>query len=106
MHDPVAAILAISMASFSNDLVMAGAWSSTMDIGGKYAGTVSGAMNMFGNFAGIAKPLLVGYLLEQTTKPTMPSGNWNLTFYISAAIYSGGIFCWLAMDPLTPLQAE
>jgi MFS transporter, ACS family, glucarate transporter len=106
MHDPVAAILAISMASFSNDLVMAGAWSSTMDIGGKYAGTVSGAMNMFGNFAGIAAPLLVGYLLEQTTKPTMPSGNWNLTFYISAAIYSGGIFCWLAMDPLTPLQAE
>ena len=69
-----------------------------MDIGGKYAGTVSGAMNMFGNFAGVLAPALVGYLLKQT-------GDWNLTFYISAAIYAGGIFCWLAMDPLTPLQA-
>jgi MFS transporter, ACS family, glucarate transporter len=99
MHNPLSAILAISMASFSNDLVMAGAWSSAMDIGGKYAGTVSGAMNMFGNFAGIMAPALVGYLLKQT-------GDWNMTFYISAALYGGGLFCWLLMDPLTPLQVE
>jgi MFS transporter, ACS family, glucarate transporter len=99
MHNPLAAILAISMASFSNDLVMAAAWSSAMDIGGKYAGTVSGAMNMFGNFAGIMAPAIVGYLLKQT-------GDWNLTFYISAAIYGGGIFCWLAIDPLTPLRVD
>lgn len=99
VHDPVLAILAISMASFSNDLVMSGAWTSAMDIGGKYAGTVSGAMNMFGNFAGVLAPALVGYILKQT-------GDWNLTFYISAAIYSGGILCWLAIDPLTPLRAE
>ncbi len=98
MHNPVQAILAISMASFSNDLVMSGAWTSAMDIGGKYAGTVSGAMNMFGNFAGVLAPALVGYLLKQT-------GDWNLTFYISAAIYAGGILCWLAIDPLKPLVA-
>jgi MFS family permease len=100
MHNPLAAILAISMASFSNDLVMAAAWSSAMDIGGKYAGTVSGAMNMFGNFAGIMAPALIGYLLKQTGE------NWNLTFYISAAIYGGGVFCWLAIDPLTPLRID
>jgi MFS family permease len=99
MHDPIAAILAISMASFSNDLVMSSAWTSAMDIGGKYAGTVSGAMNMFGNFAGVVAPALVGYLLKQT-------GDWNLTFYISAAIYAGGILCWLGIDPTTPLRAE
>ena len=99
MHDPVTAILAISMASFSNDLVMPGAWTSAMDIGGKYAGTVSGAMNMAGNFAGVVAPALVGYILKQT-------GDWNLTFYISAAIYAGGILCWLAIDPLTPLKVE
>ena len=99
VHDPVMAILAISMASFSNDLVMSGAWTSTMDIGGKYAGTVSGAMNMFGNFAGVLAPALVGYILKET-------GDWNLTFYISAAIYAGGIVCWALIDPVTPLVAE
>jgi MFS transporter, ACS family, glucarate transporter len=99
VHNPLYAILAISMASFFNDLVMSGAWTSAMDIGGKYAGTVSGAMNMFGNFAGVLAPALVGYILKQT-------GDWNLTFYISGAIYGGGILCWLAIDPLTPLPTE
>jgi MFS family permease len=99
MHSPVAAILAISMASFSNDLVMSGAWTSAMDIGGKYAGTVSGSMNMAGNFAGVLAPALVGYILKQT-------GDWNLTFYISSAIYAGGILCWLAIDPVTELRVE
>jgi MFS family permease len=99
MRDPLSAILAISMASFSNDLVMPGAWTSTMDIGGKYAGTVSGSMNMFGNFAGILAPSIAGYILKQT-------GDWNLTFYISAAIYAAGTLCWLFMDPVTPLEAE
>ena len=28
-----------------------------MDIGGKYTGTVSGAMNMMGNFGGVVSPL-------------------------------------------------
>ena len=92
VSNAVWAILAISMASFFNDLVMSNAWTTAMDIGGKYAGTVSGAMNMFGNFAGVVAPALVGYILKQT-------GDWNLTFYISGAIYGGGILCWLAIDP-------
>jgi MFS transporter, ACS family, glucarate transporter len=97
VHAPLLAVLAISMASFSNDLVMSGAWTSAMDIGGKYAGTVSGAMNMCGNFAGVVAPSLVGYILKRT-------GDWNLTFYISAAIYAGGILCWLAIDPFRKLE--
>lgn len=96
MKDPLMAILAISMASFSNDLVMPGAWTSAMDIGGKYAGSVSGSMNMFGNLAGAVAPAVVGLLLKETK-------DWNLTFYISGAIYGGGIFCWLGMDPMKEL---
>lgn len=97
MTDPLMAILAISMASFSNDLVMPGAWTSAMDIGGKYAGAVSGAMNMFGNFAGALAPIVVGLLLKETK-------DWNLTFYISGAIYGGGIFCWLGINPMKVLK--
>ena len=46
MNDPLLAMLAIGLASFSNDLVMPGAWAACMDVGGKYAGSLSGAMNM------------------------------------------------------------
>jgi MFS family permease len=98
MHSPLSAILAIAMASFSNDLVMPGAWSAAMDIGGKYAGTLSGAMNMWGNFAGFVAPVVIGYLLRWT------HNNWNLTFYVSAAVYATGIIFWLLLDPVTPLE--
>jgi MFS family permease len=100
MPDPVMAVLAIGMASFCNDLVMPGAWAAAMDVGGKHAGTLSGAMNMWGNIGGALSPLAIGYILSWT------HNNWNLTFYISAAIYLLGIVCWLFLDPVTPLEPE
>ena len=96
--DPLFAVLAIAIASFCNDLVMPGAWSAAMDVGGKYAGTLSGAMNMWGNFAGFVAPVAIGYLLKWT------NSNWNLTFYVSACVYLTGIVFWLLLDPVTPLE--
>ena len=87
------------MASFCNDIVIPCAWTAAMDIGGRFAGTVSGTMNMLGNLAGVVSPALIGYILKHT-------GNWNLTFYISAGIYVMGIACWLGLDPVTPLEAK
>jgi hypothetical protein len=43
VHNPLLAMLPVGMASFSNDLVMPGAWAAVMDIGGKYAGSLAGA---------------------------------------------------------------
>jgi MFS transporter, ACS family, glucarate transporter len=100
VHDPLYAMLAIAMASFSNDLVMPGIWGSAMDIGGEYAGTLSGAMNMWGNFGGALCPLVTGYILKWS------HSNWNLTLYVSAAIYLLGIVCVLALDPVTPLKGH
>ncbi len=100
MKDPLLAMLAMGMASFCNDLTMPGSWASCMDIGGKYAGTVSGSMNMMGNFGGMAGPFVVGYVLQVTTK------NWELVFAISAAIYFLGAFFWLFIDPVTPLESD
>ena len=98
LHDPLSAMLAIGAASFSNDLVMPGAWAASMDIGGRYAGTVSGAMNMWGNVGGAMSPAAIGYILQWS------GNNWNLTFYISAAIYVMGILFWMFLDPVTPLE--
>jgi hypothetical protein len=30
--------------------------------------------------------------------------NWNYPFYVSSAIYFMGVFCWMALDPVTPLE--
>jgi MFS family permease len=108
IQDPLLAMLAMGMASFCNDLTMPGSWSACMDIGGKYAGTVSGSMNMMGNFGGMAGPLVVGYVLAATTlsSATGTTKNWELVFAISSVIYFLGALFWLFIDPVTPLEEE
>ena len=98
VRDPLLAMLSMGMASFFNDTTMPGSWATCMDIGGKYAGTVSGSMNMMGNFGGMAGPIVVGYILELTNR------DWRLAFMISAVIYFLGAICWLFIDPVTPLE--
>jgi MFS family permease len=98
IQDPVQAMFVLGMAGFFNDFVMPAAWAGTMDVGGRYSGTVSGAMNTLGSVAGASNALVVGYLLLWT------SNNWTLTFYISAAIYLMGAVCWLFLDSHTPVE--
>ena len=57
-------------------------------------------MNTWGNVGGALSPIVIGYVLKWT------GNNWNLTFYVSAAIYLGGIICWKLLDPVTPLEKE
>ncbi len=99
LRDARWAMAAMGLASFSNDLVMPQAWGACMDIGGKFAGTVSGSMNMMGNLAGFAAPVFGGYILQQT------GGNWNAFLYTMAGMYLLGTFCWPFIDPVTPLTA-
>jgi len=64
----------------------------------EHAGSLSGMMNMMGNIGGALCPLVIGYILYWT------HNNWNLTFYVSAAIYLMGAICWMFLDPVTPLE--
>jgi len=98
IEDPTWAMVSMALASFSNDLTMPGSWSTCMDVGGRFAGTLSGSMNMMGNFGGMAGPLIVGLVLQHTNR------NWEITFWLSSAIYFLGGLCWLFIDPVTPLE--
>ena len=98
VNDPTLAMIAIGVASFSNDLVMPGSWATAMDVGGKFAGTLSGAMNMWGNFGGALAPWVNGHILTWT------GNNWNPIFYVASGVYLLGIVCWMFLDPVTPLE--
>jgi MFS family permease len=98
LEDPLMAMLSMGMASFCNDMTMPGSWASCMDIGGQYAGTVSGSMNMMGNFGGMAGPFVVGMILHRTNE------DWYLVFLSSSVIYFLGAIFWLLIDPVTPLE--
>lgn len=98
LQDPLWGMLAMGMASFSNDLTMPPSWNTCMDIGGKYAGTVAGSMNMMGNLAAFAAPAFGGFLLDRT------HGDWNLFLYVMAGVYALGALCWPFIDPVTPIE--
>ena len=98
--DPRWGMLVLGFAGFFNDFVMPPAWAGCMDVGGRYSGTVSGAMNTFGSVAGAISVTLVGYILAWT------NNDWTLTFRISAGIYSLGAVCWIFLDARTPIVEQ
>ena len=98
ISNPLYAMVVLGFAGFFNDVIMPAAWASTMDIGGRYAGTVSGAMNMMGSIAGAFSVTVVAYILTWT------NNDWTLTFMISSGIYLVGAVCWLFLDSHTPIE--
>ena len=98
VRDPLLAMLSMGLASFFNDTTLPGSWASCMDVGGRFAGTVSGTMNMMGNIGGMLGPIVVGYVLDLTGR------HWLWAFAISSIIYFLGAFCWLFIDPTVPLE--
>jgi len=98
--NPLLAVLSVGMASFCNDLAMPGAWGACMDVGGRFAGSLSGSMNMMGNAGGALAPMIVPFVLKAT------HNNWNANFWMFAGVYFLGGLCWLFIDPVTPLEAQ
>jgi MFS family permease len=99
VKNPVLMALVVALAGLFNDFVVPCAWGACMDVGGKFAGTFSGSMNMMGNLGGFIAPVAVGHIIQLT-------GRWNLAFYISSVVYLAGAVCWLLLDPVTPLDGE
>ncbi len=98
IEDPATAVVFMALASFANDLNMPSAWGTCMDIGGKYAGTVSGSMNMMGNLAGFVMPALGGYVIH--------AFGYHALMLIMAGVYGVGALLWPFIDPVTPLERE
>ncbi len=98
LRDPYPAVFALAFSSFSNDLVMPTAWGTVMDVAGNYSGTLSGTMNMVGNIGGGLYGITVGTLLSMTHH------NWSDVLLMNAAVYFTGIFMWMAIDPVTPID--
>jgi len=93
---PVAAALLLAAAAGLAALAVAPAWAVCLEIGGRHAGVVTGAMNTFGNIGGALSPVVVGLSLERWN-------SWNLPLFTVAALYLVAAVCWLRIDPTDPI---
>jgi len=82
--------LLLSATFFFSDLCMGPAWASCADIGERYAGMMSGAMNMMGALAGASGAAMAGTLFHR--------GRPELAFLIFAGVYLLAALCWLKVD--------
>jgi sugar phosphate permease len=86
------AVYCLTGAMFFLEFTIGPSWAVPMDAGGKYSGTVSGMMNMAGNFGGALSPIVFGVLVQV--------GSWQAPFIVAAALLVIGSAVWAFwLDP-------
>ncbi len=88
---PWVAVGSLCIASFFKDFAMAVSWSTCIDIGHRYSGTVSGFMNMVGNLGTVIAPPIVAHLARR--------GQWNLALVFSASMFLTASILWFFVNP-------
>lgn len=73
------------------DLMLPSAWAVCLDIGKKYGGAISGAMNTAGNLGGFTCATVFGYLVKAT-------GNYNFPLYIISGMLVISAFLFSKID--------
>src|SRR5438445_9869531 len=90
-------LLAIAFSAwfFFSDATLGPAWASCADVGERYAGTLSGAMNMTGSIFGAAGAAFAGACFRRHLHEPV--------FIVFACSYALAALCWLAVDVTKPL---
>jgi ACS family glucarate transporter-like MFS transporter len=96
---PWFAVAAFSLASLACDLGIPAVWAFQQDVGGKYAGSVLGWGNMFGNFGAAIGPPLFFWAIGNDQ-------NWNRAFLTCAAAFALSGFAALGIDPTKPVVRD
>jgi sugar phosphate permease len=87
-----AAVAGLTASMFFLECTIGPSWAVPMDTGGKYSGTVSGMMNMAGNFGGALSPIVFGVLVQY--------GSWQAPFIVAACLLVAGAAIWAFwLDP-------
>jgi ACS family glucarate transporter-like MFS transporter len=87
----------LCLSSFVKDFGMAASWSTTIDIGHRYSGTVAGFMNTVGNLGQVISIPVVAWLAILAGKPGHPS--WKVSLYYYATMFFIASLSWLFVDP-------
>jgi MFS transporter, ACS family, glucarate transporter len=87
-----------SISFFCNDLMIGPAWAACVDVGERYAGTISGAMNMTSQLFGAVGMAFAGYMMHRGATHTL--------FPLFGCAYFLAACCWLFVDVTRPLRTD
>jgi predicted MFS family arabinose efflux permease len=78
------------------DCMLPSSWANCLDVGGRYAGVVSGAMNSVVQAGGFLCAVLFGHLVGE-------SGDYNTPLFVIAPMVLAGAILFSRIDPTQPL---
>lgn len=93
-------VLMAAIATFWNDMTMGASWASCLDIGGKYAGIISGCMNTIGNLGGAVAGSSTAWILHRYSTP---GEGWHANFLSFAGVYAIATLMWCLFDSTKPV---
>jgi nitrate/nitrite transporter NarK len=91
-------VIALSVVAFSVDLGVGATWAYAQDVGGRFAASVLGWGNMWGNLGAALAPVLFNRVLE------LSGGNWDHVFHMCAAAFAISGFAALGIDATKPID--
>ncbi|WP_031496076.1 MFS transporter [Bryobacter aggregatus] len=84
----IAAILFLSLGLFAMNIMLPVTWALLVDLAGPFSGSVSGAMNTFGQIGSFLMATSFGYIVSAV-------GNYNLALMpMAAMLFCGAFFFW------------
>jgi MFS family permease len=93
------AVAFLTFGYFSMDCMLPVSWSICLDVGRRYAGAVTGAMNMAGQIGSFLSSIAFGYMVELW-------GNYNTPLLVFAAMLGISAFLFTRIDPAEQLVPE
>jgi ACS family glucarate transporter-like MFS transporter len=91
------AYASVCLSSFVKDFGMAASWSTTIDVGHRYSGTVAGFMNTVGNLGQVISVHIVAWLAALAGTHGQP--RWGVSLYFYAAMFFISALSWILVDP-------
>ena len=91
VHSPERAVVLMCVAAAAFDFGQGANWASIVDIGGRYAGSATGFINMVGNMGHFIQPVLGAWIFNHLGWPAL------FAAYAGAYLVAGSM--WMFIDP-------
>jgi MFS family permease len=88
---PGHAVILMCVASAAFDFGQGANWASIVAIGGRYAGSATGLINMIGNMGNVIQPILGQWIFHRY--------GWPFLFVVYGGAYLAAASMWLLIDP-------
>jgi ACS family glucarate transporter-like MFS transporter len=96
--DPDTAVVLMCVAGAAFDFGQAASWATIVDLGGRYAGTAAGFINLIGNLGTAVQPAIGAWIFN--------TAGWPTLFAVYAGVFLVAASLWFFIDPRRPFYYE